>query len=142
VSRTQNIQNLNSDRHPNNGMTLVEVLVAIFVLSLTIGVGVGALMANRRTAESVSRQTQTIHAARATLERLTSRTFYHADLSIGTHTISTGGSYTVSRIPPTDPLSKLKLVVVSIPWIGGDPTRTNLVPTETLTTVISEALHP
>ena len=125
-----------------NGMTLVEVLVAIFVLSLTLGVGVSSLMSNRRVAESVSRQTQAVHAARATLERLTSRTFYHSDLSVGTHTISTGGSYTVSRIPPTDPSSKLKLVVVSIPWTGGDPGRTGTPPTETLTTVICEALHP
>ncbi len=126
----------------HSGMTLVEVMVAIFVLSITLGVGVNALMTNRRVAESVSRQTQAIHTARATLERLTSRTFYHSDLTIGTHTLATGGSYTVSRIPPTDPSSKLKRVVVSIPWIGGNPCDPSILPTESLTTVVSEALHP
>lgn len=123
------------------GVTLVEVVVAMFILGITLGAGVQALISYRRVAESANRQIEAVHAARAELEALTRKNFYDSDLDVGTHSLSEGKSYTVSRIPPSDSFSKLKLISVSIPWVGGVPGQTGAAPRETLSTVISEALH-
>ena len=122
----------------NRGMTLVEVLVAVLILGMTLGAGVRALTANRRVVEAARRQTEAYHQARSVLETLTQRSFFEGSMSVGTHVLPGGGRYVVSLSPGN---SSLKLVAVSIPWSGGDP-GSGGAPRETLTTAISEALHP
>ena len=120
-------------------MTLVEVLVAVLILGLTLGAGIGALTAHRRMAEAANRQTAAMHQARAVMEEITRLSFHHADLSWGTHALAGGGRYQVGICYPFN--FTLKRVTVSIPWPGGDP-GTDREPVVSVTTVISEALHP
>ena len=121
------------------GMTLVEVVVAVLILGFTLGGGIRALTVHRRVAEAASRQAEAYHKARAVLEDLTERSFYHADVADGIHSLAGGGRYVVTRVSATN--LSLKRLVVSVPWSGGDP-GTDGTPSETLTTVICEALHP
>jgi prepilin-type N-terminal cleavage/methylation domain-containing protein len=125
----------------NQGMTLVEVLVAVLVLGLTLGVGIRAIGGNRRVEASTRQQAEALHAARAAMEQLNQLSFHHASLAVGTHALPDGGSYAVSLVPPGNPLSGLKQVVVQMPWPGGAPGAATQ-PSVSLTSVVSEALHP
>lgn len=120
------------------GVTLIEAMVALFILSLTLGGGIYALTTYQRLNEAARRQLVAVHTARSTLEMLSPLDFLHPLLNDGTHTLSAGGSYSVTRIPSSDPLSPRKRVDVSVPWT--DPVTGNSV-NIVLTTVISEALH-
>ena len=123
------------------GMTLVEVLVAVLLLGLALGAGLRAITVQRRVGEAVRRRTEALHTCRQVLEQLTQLSFHHASVQDGTHGIPGGGRYRVTRVPPSDAFSSLKQIEVTVPWPGGDP-GTGGAANETLTVVISEALHP
>ena len=123
------------------GMTLVEVLVAVLLLGLALGAGLRAITVQRRVGEAVRRRTEALHTCRQVLEQLTQLSFHHANVQDGTHGIPGGGRYRVTRVPPSDAFSSLKQIEVTVPWPGGDP-GTGGAANETLTVVISEALHP
>ena len=128
-------------RGRDHGMTLVEVVVAMMILGLALGLGFRAISANRRASEAVRRQAWAMHEARSILERLNPLSYHDSALTLGTHALPEGRQYVVTVIPPGNPAARMKQVVASVPWTGGAP-GTEVVPVVTLTTVFSEALHP
>lgn len=124
-----------------HGLTLVETMVAILLLAMTLGSGITALTLFRRSIEASERQIEAVHRARSVMESLSRLHFDHHALSVGTHNLPGGlpGSYVVSTIPPNQPFSSRKQVDVSVQW--NFPGRSQI-STETLTTIVSEALRP
>jgi prepilin-type N-terminal cleavage/methylation domain-containing protein len=113
------------------GMSLVELLIALLVLSLGI-LGIARVFpAGSRTQEQDRLLTRANWYAQEQLETLTGRTWSDALLTDGRHPSATsnetleGGMqrwYTVT--PMTGKLDNLKQVVVTVSWSGaGEKTR-------------------
>ncbi len=123
------------------GVTLVEAVIAIVVLGVVLGGGLYALTAYGRLNEAARRQTEAIHQARAALEKLTQMDYRHSWMTPGTYALpdSMPGQYTVNYFPNPNTDTGRKRLHVAVPWImpGIDAPMH-----ETLTTIISKALHP
>ncbi len=124
-----------------NGMTLVEVMIAMLILAMTLGGGVTAITTFSRAAEAARRRTEAVHQARVALEHLSNKSYGDSALSLGAHTLGGGlvGSYQVTPIPASQPFSSQRQVDVFVPWTYPGTSRTHI---ESLTTIVSEALRP
>ncbi len=129
------------DHRLQAGITLVEVMVAVLILSMTLGGGISAVTTFSRAAEAARRRTEAVHTARSTLEILAKQSFSGASLAMGTHALAGGaaGSYQVTTVPAGNPFSSRRQVEVSVQWTYPG---TGQVLNETLTTIVSEALRP
>jgi len=125
--------------HLKDGFTLVEVMVAMALLGLTLGGAVASVTMYWRWNEASSRRIVAVNTARAELELLSRLNYDHAALTVGTHSLMGGAEGTCSVSSIADSSARRKQVAVSVVW--RDP-RTDTARTETLTTMISEALRP
>ncbi len=120
---------------PASGMTLVELLMALVVLSIGI-LGVAGLFPLGRAASTDGRLlTQATDLAQQTMEQLRTKGFHDPALADGTHPNGTGewvGTngrfyrwWTVTQL--TGALSDVKLVDVRVTWTAVRPDTVRLV---------------
>lgn len=81
-------------RERHAGMTLVEVLVALLLISFGLSSFLVAFTAAARTTEASIRRTQALHMARRAMEDIRTRSY--TSVPLGTSTYTTGVTYTVS----------------------------------------------
>jgi prepilin-type N-terminal cleavage/methylation domain-containing protein len=102
------------------GVTLVEVMVASVVLTITL-LGFLASFDVARRSENLSANTfDGIHQARSILEELRTVGYYASELSLGTHSVS-NGFYVVSN--NTD-FAQTKDVYLTLRWVEPGGSRT------------------
>lgn len=115
------------------GFTLIEVMVASFVVLTGLGAALVTFTAMARTARLTAAASEALHRARANAEELQLRTFADEALAEGSHAMS-GGYYVVE---PYAGHSTSRRVTLYQRYPKPDGTTTQLV----LTTVLTSVLH-
>ena len=120
-------------RHRQSGFTLIEVLVAISLMSIAL-LGFASVGVNAIRDDSLSRKTNVALAlAQAKLEQLRSLPYSNSQWTSGSHIESdldedgnTGGEYTRSWAVTLDydSHSGLRRVSVTVSWVGSNTSET------------------
>ena len=120
-------------RHSKAGFTLVEVLVAMSLLSIAL-LGFASVGVNAIHNDSLSRKSNVASAlAQAKLEQLRSLPYSNTEWTSGSHTESgldedgnTGGEYTRTWVVTVDydGHSGLRRVSVTVSWLGSGNSET------------------
>ena len=122
---------MSNSRH-RGGLTLVEILVAMSILAGTLTGFLAVFMMNQRTVLVANNQQRAMHQARGVLEDLFSLSYYDARLSVGSHVVDSGCSYSVAET------NRVKTIAVTLTWKNAlEPKTTSFV----LTTAVSQAIH-
>jgi type IV pilus assembly protein PilV len=120
------------------GLTLVEVVIAMMVVAVGIGGTIQvASMANKMT-RSTANQMQAVHMARQQLETMRQNSFSDSALSLGSHSVTDGITYVVSRYATGSTATNSKVIVMNVPWTNAFLKTTV---TASVTTVFVDAVH-
>ena len=101
------------------GFTLVEVVIAAALLTLSLTALIVTLVQSRRSAALASNRLEAIHIARQEMEALCSSNYF-AIVSRGgyTYTGSFNTIYTGSNTVNNNPTNSVKDIVVTISWVN------------------------
>jgi prepilin-type N-terminal cleavage/methylation domain-containing protein len=92
------------------GLTLIEVMVAMAILASALSGFLAVFMMNQRTVTAANNQQKAMQQGRAVMEGLFGKTYYHGDLSVGTHAAGSGCSYAVTES------NLVKAIAVTVVW--------------------------
>ena len=115
----------------NQGLTLVEVMVAMLILASALGSFLSVFMMNQKTIVYANNQLCAVNLARGRMETLLGYSYNDAMLSTGTHVV-TSGSYNITQT------NSLKTITLTVNWTNPLPRK---VVSYVLTTKISQAIH-
>lgn len=106
-------------RHKESGMTLVEVLIAIFIFA--IGIMAVAMMSGNALTYSASARhtTEASEIAQHKLESLLKAPYHHSDLdaSVNPHGPVVVGSYKLSwEVAEDVPMTQMKTIHLNVAW--------------------------
>lgn len=114
------------------GLTLVEVMVAMAILGSTLAGFLAVFAMNQRTVLVANNQQRAMHQARGVVEELFSHSYDDAELAVGRHVVSGSCCYDVTEA------DRLKTLTVTLSWSNAlQPRPTSFA----LTTAISQAIH-
>lgn len=117
--------------HRKTGMTLPEVLIACFIIGLTLSAFVTTFVMCQKSVTFANNRVMALHEARRVMETVMGLPYSDAALSTGTHTL-TNGSYVVTESAGT------KNITLNIVW--NDPAFKT--PSQvTLTTSMAQSIH-
>jgi type II secretory pathway pseudopilin PulG len=117
----------------NSGFTLVEVVVASFLLAFAFAGVLVAMSTMSRTAWTADSVNRTTHQARQVLEDLRTRSFADPALALGTNAMS-NGFYVVWAATTNSTLRQVTVTQYAV--VRGRTTQVDM------TTFMTRALHP
>ena len=103
----------NKKSHSYSGMTLIEVMVATFLVILGLTTFLGAFSALSRAARTADNRSASMQRAREIMEAIMAESYDSPYLNIGTHTLPDSAYYTVSQ---ANGYTDVKLISVTVPW--------------------------
>ena len=116
-------------------MTLVEVMVATFLVILGLTTFLGAFSALSRAARTADNRSASMQRAREIMDTVMAEHYDSPYLSIGTHTLPSDAYYTVSQ---ANGYTDVKIITVSVPWKKALGTTPN---TLTINGAMAQCIH-
>ena len=116
------------------GLTLVEIMIAVMIMTLVFLSFLTSLTIGRRTAAMSCNQVNGVNAARQQMEQLLACKFIDAPLSVGTHVL-TNGQYVITANPSNAAIRTIDLTILWCEPLSKITSSINL------QTVVTTSLH-